>query len=138
MQKIFRAYRILNLLSLDVAIGAMICAMFFGRLLHVAILPYGFAALGLTVWIIYTADHLRDAKAIRHKATSERHRFHQDHFNVLAMMTAVGAIIDIVVIFFIRKPVFLGGIVLTIFVGVYLLFQSRVYFLKEIFVAVLY
>jgi hypothetical protein len=41
-------------------------------------------------------------------------------------------------IFFIRKPVFVGGLSLTVLVVLYLLFQRTLYFAKEIFVAVLY
>ena len=74
-----RLYRILNTLSLDVSIGAVISAMFFAEVLQVKILPYGLATLALTVWIIYTIDHLRDARAIGTKASTARHLFHQHY-----------------------------------------------------------
>jgi len=62
----------------------VICASFFARLLDVAILPQGLISLGLTVWIIYTADHLLDAKKFKNKMRlTERHRFHQRHFKVI-------------------------------------------------------
>jgi len=112
--------------------------MFFARLLHVQVLGYGYAALGLTVWIIYTADHLRDAMRIKGNASSERHLFHQRHFNALLLITSLVAVIDFIFIFFIRKPVFVGGIILTLFVALYLIFQSRLNSLKEGFVALLY
>jgi hypothetical protein len=138
MRSVYQLYRVVNVLSIDVAIGAMICAMFFGRLLHVVILPYGFAALGLTVWIIYTADHLRDARLINTTASSERHAFHQRNFKALLISLVVAALIDAVLIIFIRRPVFIGGIALTVFVALYLVFQSYLHFLKEVFVALLY
>jgi hypothetical protein len=138
MRSLYQLYRMVNLLSIDVAIGAMICAMFFGRLLHVIIRPYGFAALGLTVWIIYTADHLRDARMIKTTASSERHAFHQRNFKTLLIAIIVAALIDAILIIFIRKPVFIGGIALTVFVALYLAFQSYLHFLKEVFVALLY
>lgn len=138
MHWIIRLYRLFNILSLDIVAGAVMSAMFFARLLKVAILSYGLIALGLTVWIIYTADHLRDAKTIGKQAASERHRFHQKHFRVLLglMMLAIAA--DTVIIFFIRKQVFTWGLFLAALVIVYLLAQRYLKFLKELFIAVLY
>jgi hypothetical protein len=135
---LIRLYRLINILSIDVAIGAMLSALFFGKLFDVKILPYGISALGLTVWIIYTADHLRDAKKIPNDASSERHRFHQKNFKLLVIFLVMASLIDGFLIFFIRKPVFIGGIVLTAFVALYLILQSRLFFMKETFVALLY
>ena len=138
MRALYRLYNFVNILSIDVAIGAVVSAMFFGRFFHVHILAYGYVALGLTVWIIYTADHLRDAMRIEGEASSERHLFHQRYFKALLLLTSFVTVVDCILIFFIRKPVFVGGIMLTLFVVLYLIFQSRLYFLKEVFVALLY
>lgn len=138
MHRIIRLYRLFNILSLDIVAGAVISAMFFAKLLGVAILSYGLMALGLTVWIIYTADHLRDAKAIGKQAASERHRFHQKHFMVLFVLMVVALAADTIIIFFIRKQVFMWGLFLAALVAVYLLGQRYLKFLKEIFIAVLY
>ena len=62
-----RFYQYINILSLDIAAGAVISAVFFAQIFNVQIKPYGLLALGLTVWIIYTVDHLRDAKKIKHQ-----------------------------------------------------------------------
>ncbi|HEX8061295.1 MAG TPA: hypothetical protein VF473_10190, partial [Cyclobacteriaceae bacterium] len=62
-------YRTFNLLSLDVALGAVISAAFLGRILNVHILPQGYVLLGIIVWLIYTADHLLDAWSMREAAT---------------------------------------------------------------------
>lgn len=85
---------------------------FFAKLLAVRILPYGLVALGLTVWIIYTADHLRDAKLIVHKASSHRHRFHQQNFKVLLIILCVAFVVDAFVILYTRKPVLEWGLIL--------------------------
>ena len=60
MSKILRLCQTLNILSIDIAAGAVICCAFFADILGVSVLPYGFITLGLTVWIIYTVDHLLD------------------------------------------------------------------------------
>lgn len=138
MQQILRWYRYVNILSLDIAGGAVISALFFAGILHVQILPYGLMALALTVWIIYTADHLRDAKTIKTTASTERHRFHQRHFNILGVFLAVAAGVDLVIILYTRKPVLEWGIYLGVIVALYLIVQRYLKFLKETFIAVLY
>jgi hypothetical protein len=53
-----------NVLSIDVALGSVCAALFFGKYVAVGISPVTLAVLALTVWIIYTVDHLMDAKRI--------------------------------------------------------------------------
>ena len=59
---LFRFYRFINILSIDVAIGAVVNARFFAHLFGVPILHQGLISLGLAIWIIYTTDHLLDEK----------------------------------------------------------------------------
>ena len=135
---VLRVYRTINTLSLDVSAGAVICALFFGRILQVHILPYGLSTLALTVWIIYTIDHLRDAKSIGANASSDRHRFHQKNFKWLLVILVMAIVADGLLILFIRRQVFIYGVVLGAVVGCYLVVQRALYFLKEVFVAMLY
>lgn len=138
MQNFFRAYQIVNILSLDVAAGAVISASFFARIFGVTILPQGFISLGLTVWIIYTADHLLDAKKLKQEASTERHRFHQQHAKLLLAIMILAIVIDVTQIYFIRSIVFLAGLGLAFLVMIYFLVQQRLGFLKELFGTLLY
>lgn len=138
MRQIFNVYRLLNILSADVAIGAVISALFFARLLAVSVRPYGLLALGLTVWIIYTADHLNDAKHINKIASSVRHRFHQRNFKVLFICMVLAILADAVIVFYIRPAVLSRGVVLAVVVFVYLIMQRQLKAFKELFVAFLY
>jgi hypothetical protein len=138
MQGVIRFYRLINILSLDVVAGAVVSALFFARVFEVKILPYGIAALALTVWIIYTTDHLRDAHRIQSTASSARHQFHQKYFNTLTIAALIAVAMDSVMLFFIRKQVFIWGLWLIGFVGIYLLIERSVYFLKEFFIAIMY
>jgi len=138
MKKILDAYKIINILSFDVAAGAVICASFFAYLLDVAILPQGLISLGLTVWIIYTADHLLDAKKLKQDASTERHRFHQRNFKSLLLLLIVAVLIDTTQIYFIRNIVFIAGLGLAFLVGIYFLIQQRIGFLKELLGTLLY
>jgi 4-hydroxybenzoate polyprenyltransferase len=138
LRRFMQWYSVFNILSLDIVTGSVICSLFFGKLLGVKILPYGLLGLGLTVWIIYTADHLLDAKAIKHEAASPRHRFHQKHFKSLSVFMLILAFVDFCVILFARKPVLLWGAFLAFFVAIYLLVQRYLKMVKELFIAFLY
>src|SRR6478609_8154698 len=138
MRKLNRLYRQLNLLSLDVVAGVVICAVFFSEIFDVHIRPQGLVTLALTVWIIYTTDHLLDAHRIQGTASTERHRFHQQNFLLLFIFLGIGTIINVILIFFIREAVFLWGLWLIGFVVFYLLFQKWLRFFKELIAALLY
>ncbi len=138
MKKLFNAYRFLNILSIDVAGGAVICALFFAKIFSVFILPYGLISLGLTVWVIYTADHLVDARRAQQPAATERHRFHQQHFKLLIVLLVVVVIVDCTQLFFIRKIVFIQGLGLATAIVIYFLLQRYLKFLKEVIGSLLY
>ena len=138
MKTIFRIYQFVNILSFDVAIGAMICALFFARLFNVAILPQGLASLGIAVWIIYTTDHLLDARRLNQTASTARHRFHQQHFKLLYLLLLIVLLVELILIFFLRKPVFYGGLWLGVGVGVYVLINRYLMYFKEVAAALLY
>lgn len=52
-------------------------------LLQVSIPWSVYACLGGAVWLVYTIDHLLDAKQIDEKAVSSRHQFHRDYFALI-------------------------------------------------------
>lgn len=131
-------YRTLNLLSVDVAIGAICGALFFARLLQVQVLIYGVTSLGLTVWIIYTVDHLLDARRIGKAASTARHMFHQRHFNKLLGGVLVGLLLNAVLVFFMRERVLMGGIFLSGGIVVYLIIHRYLRVLKELLISLLY
>lgn len=133
-----RYYKYLSVLSIDIACGAMISSLFFARLFNVSLRTSGVIALGLTVWIIYTADHLMDAKAIKKKAISERHQFHQKHFQTLILIIIGAVLIDGIQLFYIRQALLENGILLTGIVVSYFIIIKFVKIVKEFFVAMVY
>jgi len=138
MRERLRLYGLLNLLSIDVAIGAVCSALFFGRLLNVSILPSGLITLGLTVWVNYCTDHLFDAARVKGRASTRRHQFHQDHFSLLVKIVVAIVVVIVVLVFFIRTSVFFGGVVLMSIVGAYLILHRWLRFPKEFLIAFLY
>lgn len=138
MKQLTAWYRALNLLSLDVAGGAVISALFFARIFAIHILPWGWMSLGLTVWIIYTADHLIDAHRTQVPAASTRHRFHQKYFRTILTIWSAAVICDVVLIMLIRKAVLHWGLGLSVTVIIYFLVQPYLKYIKEIVGAFLY
>jgi 4-hydroxybenzoate polyprenyltransferase len=138
MSKLEEAYRYINILSIDVACGAVCSAIFFSKFFKVHILPFGLISLGLTVWIIYTVDHLADARKIKATAITSRHQFHQQYFGALSKIVFVALMVDLIVILFIRRPVFINGILMAIGVALYLVINRHLKFFKEISIAILY
>ncbi|RAW03355.1 UbiA prenyltransferase family protein [Pseudochryseolinea flava] len=135
---LLKLYTRFNVLSLDVALGSLCAALFFGKLLHVQILVFGLLSLSVSVWIIYTVDHLLDAKRIKAPASTERHRFHQQHFQVLCWMVVLSIILNIVVVMFIRPAVLRGGLILIACCALYLIVHRVIKFPKEFLIAILY
>lgn len=117
--------------------GAIVCALFFSKLLSVTPYIQGMIALGLTVWVIYTADRLLDVRTLTNAAASERHKFHQQYQKPLWIVSIAIGLIVVGLVFFLRPPVLLGGIYLSIVVAFYLLLQKYLKG-KEVFVAMLY
>lgn len=138
MERLIRIYRFLNLLSIDVVLGAVCSALFFASIFNVSIHPQGLLSLALTVWIVYTIDHLLDARKVIGRASTDRHQFHQRHYCMLVPCVGAAMLLDALIVFFIRRPVLEGGVVLFAGVAVYLLVQQYTKILKEIFIAIMY
>ncbi|MTI26457.1 hypothetical protein [Fulvivirga kasyanovii] len=135
-------YRYFNILSLDVVAGVCVCSTFLGDFLGVNLHWGTVLLLGMCVWLIYTFDHLNDARNIPHEASTERHRFHQRNFNVLTMVCVMILLIAAFFVFIIPLQTLVWGValsclVLGYFLLLYLLKLKSSYH-KEITIAVLY
>jgi hypothetical protein len=138
MKVLNNLYQHVNILSLDVVAGAVISGLFFAKIFHTSLSLYSLISLALTVWIIYTLDHLRDARSIRQIASTDRHRFHQKYFRIILLTVVVAMVIDLTIVWFLPKRLLKLGVFLWCIVLVYLVFQRYLKFLKEFFVACLY
>jgi hypothetical protein len=133
-----------NLLSLDVVFGAMAGMLFFSDVLDVA-LPFGvYLILGMAVWAIYTLDHLWDAKGIVGKASSERHRFHQQYFWILSWVLVITIVSGLTIVLispnlnFILLPGLFLGFVMMLCMGALHFFGTKMSRLKEVSTSVFY
>lgn len=133
-----RVWRYINILSVDIAVGAMAGCAFFAHLFGIVLLSHGLLSLGLIVWIIYTVDHLADANRSEGEPSTERHRFHKRWRMPLKAGVILAAIIVGTEAFFVRKPVLYAGLGLGVLVIFYLMIQSRLRIFKELAGAMLY
>lgn len=138
MNFLSHVYRHINILSFDVVAGAVVGAMFLGRLFSVSVPLAVRVALALSVWIVYTLDHLRDAMAIPTRASTDRHRFHQKYFGIILTILIIVIAVDVTLIWFLPAAVVKASLILGPAVLVYLFFQKHLRFFKEFFVACLY
>jgi len=134
-----RTFRVAQILSLDIVIGAVILLRFFCAQMGVTPSWQVSVLLGGAIWLIYTADHLRDAEKSP-KSTRERYRFHQRHKGKLTRACVLVFLCMIPFVLFVPIIVTLGGILLATLSFVYLLIQHRLSatFSKECYVALVY
>lgn len=138
MRHAVKFYRLVNILSLDVAIGATISSFFLSRVFEVPVQVPTLLCLGLTVWVIYTADHLIDAKWIKQPASALRHQFHQRHFKTIIYFLAIACLIVISLLFFVQLSILIWGLYLSVLVIIYLALQRKLGLFKEVIGALLY
>lgn len=133
-----RAYRIFNFLSIDVVAGSVCCALFFSRLYQTTIVPNGAVVLALTVWLIYTADHLLDSSRMKGRASTGRHIFHKKYFRQIITVGIAAAIADAFLVLTLPTFVLFRGLIAGAFVILYLLFHRRLAVAKEFIAGGLY
>lgn len=137
-------YDYLQILSIDIVIGACAGMLFFDRLIGADMRLLLYLLLALAVWCIYTFDHLLDARQIKEAASTPRHAFHQKHFNSLAILLLILGSSGLGMAFYFLKIKFivltgliLGGLILLSFV-LLKTFPRQWVFFKEISIAILY
>jgi hypothetical protein len=135
---LFKIYRLLNLTSIDVSAGAVVCSSFFGNLTGAKINDSVLLALSLTVWIIYTTDHLLDSRKLKATASTFRHRFFQSHQTIFIVLLIAVVLTDFIIVINFPKPLLIAGLYLTLPIIIYLLLQRYLSPFKELCGAILY
>ncbi len=135
-------YKYFKALSLDVVTGACISSLFVAKYLGVTLHFSIVLSLGLCVWLIYTFDHLWDARKVAHTAHSFRHRFHQRHFSTLTVIAILAAVMGLPLLRWLPISVFYMGLLLLTLVVLYFVFLITIgrkpFFHKEFMIAFLY
>ena len=136
---LIKAVRIFQILSLDIVSGAMILLRFFCSYYGEVVGIEMYLVLGTTVWLIYTIDHLHDAK----KAPMSKRARYQFHFRYrkalrLAVFTAFG--LNLFLVFLLDPRIIAMGSILALLSGIYLITQKWLagVGLKEMYIAFIY
>lgn len=135
-------YSYINILSIDVAIGACIMALFVANIVNVSIPLPVISCLIISVWLIYTVDHLIDAASIKHTSHTRRHQFHQRYYRQIKFSVALILPLQIALLFFLPWSTLKGGIFLILIVALYFLvlwsFKVKKIYHKEFVIAIVY
>lgn len=123
---------------MDITAGAILVSMLFCKELNVSFLWQEMTLLGLSVWIVYSIDHILDVKRDRHSWRSERRRFHFSIERVLTVGVILAVSVAIILLFFISQQLLIWGLGLTLTSSLYFLISHRVEGIKEFFGALIY
>lgn len=137
-----KSYQYIRAFSLDVVAGAAISARWVGNYFEVNVPFEAILALSVTVWLIYTLDHLLDARKIEPKKALLRHLLHYKNAPILFAMVVMMTIVLIFTVQYLSTQLFWYGMLLGSFVIAYLFFvhyvRKKPYWGKEWFIAVVY
>ena len=117
--RIFRGLRYLPILSLDVAVGSVVGTLFIGEYLGVTVPSTVIIVLFLSVWLIYTLDHLLDVHGAVTEPIFARHRFHWKYSITMWGVWSFTAIALLSLVFRIPRIILVPGLVLAIGVLIY-------------------
>jgi hypothetical protein len=138
-------YQICRNLSLDVVLGALVMNAWIAKIFQIRLSWENYAVLGLTVWLIYTLDHLIDSGKLVREAHSPRHRFHQLHSQILWIWGGIVLLLDVLLsLFALEKAIFFNGCWVLGFTVIHFLLgqieslESRLFFQKEVRIACVY
>lgn len=136
---------ILRILSIDVVIGAWASGGMVVWWLTCEMPLAWWIVLPLSVWVIYTADHLLDAHRLKDQAHTPRHLFHHQYFRVIGLCWMIGFLACIALVpWFLTREILYFGFVMGMFVlahlGLVKLIGNRISWLfhKELGVGLIY
>lgn len=138
MNVIDKRYQLYNVLSLDVVAGSVSSSYFFVKLTHGNVSVVVMIMLALTVWVIYTTDHLIDARKVPTIASSTRHYFHQQYYKILLKFVIIATLLNTMLLFLLERRQLLIGCILAFFVLIYFIVKQVLPLLKEFLTATLY
>lgn len=134
----------LRALSLDVCVSACAVLYAFGYESGQPLRQFPpYFILVISVWILYTADHLWDALRIQHRAHTFRHRVHQRFFKRFVLAVDILLLIDLGLLWqWAPLPVVYGGLYLGFFSAIHFALELLPYhwvdISKELRVALIY
>ena len=126
-------------------IGSLMVGAFACLLLDVDADIWWYLILALSVWVMYTADHILDAWRGKKTSTILRHKFHYTYRQVIIPIWIIVAIANVIICLIkleneiIFHGLALGLCIMIYFAVIYFNRENHPYFLqKELFIAIIY
>ena len=118
-----RFFNYINILSIDVVLASLSIAFMLDSL-HTLNMHWSvYGALASMVWLIYTFDHLMDAKSIGLNLVSDRHKFHDQYFKELVYVWSLIFLISAFILLpYLPERTILYGVFGSVFVIVHFVF----------------
>lgn len=140
-----KIYRYLHYLSIDIVLGALASSCFAARLFSANPGWAWWITLGLTVWLLYTGDHLLDAWRHRKKIERDLHFFIMKNRKALVWSMTLVTAVDILLIFnlleneYLKYALMLAGLVLLFYAMRHVFRKNRILMIPgEFFVLLIY
>lgn len=139
IEQLKKGIKIAQAISLDVVLGSGLMSLVIAKYYQVHLPAVVVLCLMIAVWIIYTYDHLSDARKIIGSASTFRHRFHQQHYHALKVGLCGIIFLGLVMVFMLPSVVILWGIGCVCVVSCYFfLLRLKFFWPKELLIAVCY
>ena len=111
---------LLQILSIDVVLGTLAIGYMAIRILNVEANPYWWIILPLTVWVVYSMDHIIDSTKNKDHAVIYRHRFHYlNRRSILFMIVITGIITVYLSLQYLDPQIIILGLCLSVFIACY-------------------
>ena len=140
-----KIYRYLHFLSIDIVLGALASSCFAAKLFGSNPGTIWWITLALTVWLLYTGDHMLDAWKHRKKIERDLHYFMMKNRKTLVWSMGVVTVVNMLLIFnlldqeLMKYALFLAGLVLLFYAMRHVFRKNRILNVPgEFFVMILY
>ena len=140
-----KIYRYFHYLGLDIVLGALASSCFASRLFGANPGLIWWITLALTVWLLYTGDHMLDAWRHRKKVQREMHYFLLKHRRLVIYSLGVVAVVNFMLIInlldkeLLKYALILAGGVLLFYAMRHVFRKNRFLFIPgELFVLLIY
>ena len=144
-ETLMHPYRFFHFMSLDIVLGALATSVLAARLFSA---NPGFAwwvCLGMTVWVLYTGDHLLDAWKHRKSSQREMHRYIFEKKGILIYVLGLVSVADMILVFnmldknMLKAALVLVGAVFLFYAMRHVFRSNRLLFIPgEVFVLLIY
>jgi 4-hydroxybenzoate polyprenyltransferase len=141
----FRPFRFIRLFSLDIVAGALAALTFTASVMGVELHRSYYTIMALSVWLIYTADHLMDGAKTHGSSESEKGNFFYSYKIPIILVFLIILVLDFrLIVYRLDEKIIQFGMGPGIATVIYLLLNRyyenapKWFFIKEVWIAIIY